>query len=41
MTENEKETAKNLVTANAVNLNAAVGNVCFLKDAEEIKEVGL
>ena len=41
MTEGEKETAKNLVTANAVNLNAAVGNVCFLKDVEEIKEAGL
>ena len=39
MTENEKRTAKNLVQANAVNLNAALGKVHFVEDMDDIREV--
>ena len=39
MTENEKRTAKNLVRANAVNLNAALGKVHFVEDMDDIREV--
>lgn len=39
MTEVEKGTSKNLVEANAVNLNATVGKVQFVDKAEQVKEV--
>ena len=39
MTENEKQTAKNLVKANAVNLNAALGKVHFVEGMEDVREV--
>ena len=39
MTENEKRTAENLVNANAVNLNAALGKVHFVEDMDDIREV--
>ena len=39
MTENEKRTAENLVKANAVNLNAALGKVHFVEGMEDIREV--
>lgn len=39
MTENEKRTAKNLVRANAVNLNAALGKVLFVVGMEDVREV--
>ena len=39
MTENEKRTAQNLVKANAVNLNAALGKVHFVEDMDDIREV--
>lgn len=39
MTENEKRTAQNLVKANAVNLNAALGKVHFVEGMEDVREV--
>lgn len=39
MTEMEKETSQDLVTANAVNLNGTVGYVCFADSIDQIKEV--
>lgn len=39
MTENEMQTAENLVKANAVNLNAALGKVHFVEDMDDIREV--
>lgn len=39
ITEDEKETSRNLVKANAVNLNATLGKIEFLKEAEDVKEV--
>ena len=39
MTEAEKETSRNLVQANAVNLNGTIGSVRFFANAEEIGEV--
>lgn len=38
ITEMEKETAKNLVKANALNLNGTVGKVTFVDKAENAKE---
>ena len=35
----EKETSRNLVKANALNLNGTVGQVLFVEKAEEVKEV--
>lgn len=39
ITEAEKETSRNLVKANATNLNGTVGKVCFIDSFEKIKEV--
>lgn len=39
LTEAEKETSKNLVVANAVNLNGTVGKVQFADSIEDAKEV--
>ena len=39
MTENEKRTAENLVRANAVNLNAALGKIHFVERMEDTREV--
>ena len=39
MTEPEMQTASNLVKANAVNLNAALGKVHFVEDMEDVREV--
>ena len=39
MTEAEKKTAENLVKANAVNLNAALGKVHFVGKMEDVQEV--
>ena len=39
MSEEEKRTAENLVKANAVNLNAALGRVHFVEGAENAREV--
>ena len=39
MTEAEKETARNLVKANAVNLNAELGTVHFVETADAVREV--
>ena len=39
MSEEEKQTAENLVKANAVNLNAALGRVHFVEGAENAREV--
>lgn len=39
MSEEEKQTAENLVKANAVNLNAALGKVHFVEGAENAREV--
>lgn len=39
ITEKEKETSRNLVMANAVNLNGTVGKVCFADCVEVIREV--
>ncbi|NLL80402.1 MAG: flavodoxin family protein [Clostridiales bacterium] len=39
ITENEKATASKLVEANALNLNASVHRVLFVKEIGEIKEV--
>ena len=39
MTENEMQTAENLVKANAVNLNAALGKVHIVEDMDDIREV--
>ena len=39
MTEAEKETAENLVVANAVNLNGAVEEINFFDSADTIGEV--
>ena len=39
MTENEMQTAENLVKANAVNLNAALGKVHFVEDMDDVREV--
>lgn len=39
MSEEEKQTAENLVKANAVNLNAALGKVHFVKGVENAREV--
>ena len=39
MTENEKRTAENLVKANAVNLNAALGKVHFVDGMDDAWEV--
>jgi hypothetical protein len=39
MSEQEKRTAQNLVRANAVNLNAALGKVHFVEGMEDIREV--
>lgn len=39
MTEAEKNTSKNLVKANAVNLNATLGEVCFVEKMEDVLEV--
>lgn len=39
MSEEEKQTAENLVKANAVNLNAALGRVHFVEGTENAREV--
>ena len=39
MSEEEKQTAGNLVKANAVNLNAALGKVIFVEGMENAREV--
>ena len=39
MSEEEKQTAENLVKANAVNLNAALGKVHFVEGMENAREV--
>ena len=39
MSETEMQTAQNLVRANAVNLNAALGKVHFVEGMEDIREV--
>lgn len=39
MTEAEKNTSKNLVKANAINLNAALGEVLFVEKMEDVLEV--
>ena len=39
ITEEEKETSRNLVAANAVNLNGTIGHVSFVDSYEKIKEV--
>ena len=39
MTGREKDTARNLVKANAVNLNAEIGEVHFVSSAEAVREV--
>ena len=39
LTEAEKRTAESLVKANAVNLNAELGKVHFMKDMEAVGEV--
>ena len=39
MTEAEKNTSKNLVKANAVNLNAALGEVLFVEKMKDVLEV--
>ena len=39
ITEDEMETSRNLVKANAVNLNGTIGTVRFMKNVEEIREV--
>lgn len=39
ITDAEKETSRNLVQANAVNLNGTIGSVRFFANAEEIGEV--
>ena len=39
MTENEMQTAENLVKANAVNLNADLGKVHFVERMEDVREV--
>ena len=39
ITESEKETSRNLVKANAINLNADMGNVIFVEKMEMIQEV--
>ena len=39
LTEDEKRTAENLVKANALNLNAALGKVHFVEGMENIREV--
>ena len=39
MTEMEKETSRNLVAANALNLNGTVGNVHFVEKVEDVKAV--
>ncbi len=39
ITELEKETHRNLVKANAVNLNATMGKVLFAENIEDVKEV--
>ena len=39
ITDTEKETSRNLVQANAVNLNGTIGFVRFFEKAEEMKEV--
>ena len=39
MTEDEKQTARNLLKANAVNLNAALGTARFVEREEDILEV--
>ena len=39
MSEEEKQTAENLVKANAVNLNAALGRVHFVEGMENAREV--
>ena len=39
MTEHERQTARNLLAANAVNLNAELGTVYFVESAEDVQEV--
>ncbi|MEE1085918.1 MAG: NAD(P)H-dependent oxidoreductase [Schaedlerella sp.] len=39
ITEKEKETSRNLVAANALNLNGTVGSVRFVDTVERIREV--
>ena len=39
MSETEMQTAQNLVRANAVNLNAALGKVHFVEGMEDVREV--
>ena len=39
MSEEEKQTAENLVKANAVNINAALGRVHFVEGTENAREV--
>ena len=39
MTEEEKETSRNLVKANATNLNAKLAGVSFVETVEEVREV--
>lgn len=39
MTEAEKETSRNLVKANAINLNGTLGKVCFAESINKIREV--
>ena len=39
ITEMEKETSKNLVKANALNLNASMGKVLFGEKPEDVREV--
>ena len=39
LTEAEKDTSRNLVKANATNLNAELDRVCFVETVEEVLEV--
>ncbi|MBO5666595.1 MAG: flavodoxin family protein [Firmicutes bacterium] len=39
LTEMEMETSRNLVKANAINLNAELGSICFVETMEDVLEV--
>lgn len=41
ITDMEKETARNMVTANAVNYDGPVKNICFYRTAEELEDIVL
>lgn len=41
ITEMEKETAKNIITANADNYDGQIKNICFYKTAEELENIVL